>query len=54
MSAPRIPDPLQSLASPSGEARPVIRTKTIATRVSPEELAEIETAAEGRAGSGTD
>jgi hypothetical protein len=47
MSAPRIPTPLQSPASPSGEARPVLRAKTIATRVTPEELAEVETAAEG-------
>lgn len=47
MSAPRIPAPLQSPASPSGEARPVLRAKTIATRVTPEELAEVETAAEG-------
>ncbi len=47
MSAPRIPAPLQSPASPSGEARPVLRAKTIATRVTPEELAEVEAAAEG-------
>ena len=47
MSVPRIPAPLQSPASPSGEARPVLRAKTIATRVTPEELAEVETAAEG-------
>src|ERR1700678_1363824 len=47
MSTPRIPAPLQSPASPSAEARPVLRAKTIATRVTPEELAEVETAAEG-------
>jgi len=47
MSTPRIPAPLQSPASPSGEARPVLRAKTIATRVTAEELAEVETAAEG-------
>ena len=47
MSAPRIPTPLQSPALPSGEARSVLRAKTIATRVTPEELAEIEAAAEG-------
>jgi uncharacterized protein (DUF1778 family) len=46
MSTPRIPAPLQSPASPKGEARPVLRAKTIATRVTPEELAEVETAAE--------
>ena len=47
MSTPRIPASLQSPASPSGEARPVLRAKTIATRVTPEELTEVETAAEG-------
>ena len=47
MSTPRIPAPLQSPASPSVEARPVLRAKTIATRVTPEELAEVEAAAEG-------
>lgn len=46
MSIPRIPAPLPSPASPSGEARPVLRAKTIATRVTPEELAEVEAAAE--------
>lgn len=46
MSIPRIPAPLQSTASPSGESRSVLRTKTIATRITPEELAEIEAAAE--------
>ena len=47
MSTPRIPAPLQSPASPTSEARSVLRAKTIATRVTPEELAEVETAAEG-------
>ena len=47
MSTPRIPASLQSPASTSSEARSVLRTKTIATRVTPEELAEVETAAEG-------
>jgi hypothetical protein len=47
MSTPRIPAPLQSPASPNGETRTVFRTKTIATRVTPEELAEVEAAAEG-------
>jgi hypothetical protein len=46
MSLPRIPASLRSPALPSGEARPVLRAKTIATRVTPEELAEVETAAE--------
>ena len=47
MSTPRIPAPLQSPAPSQGEARPVLRVKTIATRVTPEELAEVEAAAEG-------
>jgi Mobilization protein NikA len=47
LSTPRIPAPLQSSASSKGEARPVLRAKTIATRVTPEELAEVEAAAEG-------
>ncbi len=47
MSTPRIPAPLQSPASPKGEARPILRAKTIATRVTPEELTEVEAAAEG-------
>ena len=46
MSTPRIPAPLQTPSS-SSEARPVLRAKTIATRVTPEELAEVEVAAEG-------
>src|SRR5581483_2582166 len=46
MSTPRVPAPLQSPASPKDEARPVLRAKTIATRVTPEELAEVEIAAE--------
>ena len=33
MSTPRIPAPLQSSASPKDEARPILRVKTIATRV---------------------
>jgi hypothetical protein len=46
VSSPRIPPSLQAQASSSGEARPALRAKTIATRVTPEELAEVETAAE--------
>lgn len=46
MSTPRIPAPLQSPTSPSGEARPVLRAKTIATRVTAKELVEVEAAAE--------
>jgi hypothetical protein len=47
MSTPPIPAPLQSPASPKDESRSVLRAKTIATRVTPEELAEVETAREG-------
>ena len=47
MNTPRIPNPLQSPASPKGDGRSVLRAKTIATRVTPEELAEVEAAAEG-------
>ena len=47
MSTHRIPTPLKSPALPNDEARPVLRAKTIATRVTPEELAEVEAAAEG-------
>ena len=46
MSTPRIPAPLQSPSLQGDHARPVLRTKTIATRVTPEELAEVEAAAE--------
>jgi len=46
MSAPRIPAPLPSPAAVKDEARPALRGKTIATRLTPEELAEVETAAE--------
>lgn len=47
MSNSRIPAPLKSTALPSDEARPSFRAKTIATRLTPEELAEVEAAAEG-------
>ncbi len=47
MSTHRIPTPLKSPASPNDEARPVLRAKTIATRITPEELTEVEAAAEG-------
>jgi hypothetical protein len=41
MSAPRIPP-----SSPTDTARPGVRAKTVATRLSPEELQEVENAAE--------
>jgi len=47
MSNSRIPAPLQSPALPSDEARSSFRAKTIATRLTAEELAEVEAAAEG-------
>ena len=43
MSAPRIPP---SSTSPADTARPGLRAKTVATRLSPEELQEVENAAE--------
>jgi uncharacterized protein (DUF1778 family) len=46
MRPSRIPAPLQSPALPSDEARPSFRAKTIATRLTAEELAEVEAAAE--------
>src|SRR5260370_27216443 len=42
MSAPRIPPS----TSPTDTARPGLRAKTVATRLSPEELQEVESAAE--------
>ena len=47
MRPSRIPAPLKSPALTSEEARPAFRAKTIATRLTPEELAEVEAAAEG-------
>jgi uncharacterized protein (DUF1778 family) len=49
MSPPRIPAADKSTALPTEEAKPGFRTKTIATRITPQELREIEAAAE-RAG----
>ena len=43
MSAPRIPP---SSTFPTDTARPGLRAKTVATRLSPEELQEVENAAE--------
>lgn len=47
MNSSRIPASPCGDASPVKELRPGFRTKTVATRLTPEELAEIETAAEG-------
>ena len=47
MSQSRIPVPLKSPALPSEQTKPGFRAKTIATRLTPEELAEVEAAAEG-------
>lgn len=46
MSTPRAPSRVPSNAPSSEEAKPGFRTKTIATRTTPDELREIETAAE--------
>ncbi len=47
MSSPRVQANPQSSLPFGEEAKPGFRTKTAATRLTPEELAEIETAAEG-------
>ncbi len=46
MSTPELPFPIQSEAPRRDEARPGFRTKTIATRLTPGELAEVEATAE--------
>ncbi len=46
MSTSRTTNPATSGASESAQEKPGFRTKTIATRVTPEELREVETAAE--------
>ena len=47
MSTPELPFPTRSEAPVGDEARPGFRTKTIATRLTPGELAEVEATAEG-------
>jgi hypothetical protein len=46
MSTPELPFPIRSEAPLRDERRPGFRTKTVATRLTPGELAEVETAAE--------
>lgn len=46
MSTPELPFPIRSEAPLRDEPRPGFRTKTIATRLTPGELAEVEGAAE--------
>lgn len=46
MSMPRIPPSQNSPMPPRDAARPGLRAKTIATRLTPEELQEVESAAE--------
>jgi len=46
MSTPELPFPTRSEAPLRDEARPGFRTKTIATRLTPGELAEVEATAE--------
>jgi hypothetical protein len=49
MTTPRIPSPAHPPSPPDDEVRPGLRAKTIATRLTPEELREVEAAA-GRDG----
>jgi len=46
MSTPELPFPIRSEAPLRDEARPGFRTKTIATRLTPGELSEVEATAE--------
>ena len=46
MSTPELPFPIRGEAPLRDEARPGFRTKTIATRLTPAELAEVEATAE--------
>jgi hypothetical protein len=46
MSTPELPFPIRSQPSLRDETKPGFRTKTVATRLTPGELAEIEAAAE--------
>ena len=46
MSTPELPFPIQSQTPLRTETRPSFRTKTIATRLTPGELAEVEATAE--------
>jgi hypothetical protein len=45
MTTPRTTPPTPSSAAPAPQEKPGFRTKTIATRITPEELAEVEAAA---------
>lgn len=49
MTTPRIPGPAHPPSPPYDEVRPGLRAKTVATRLTPEELREVEAAA-GRDG----
>jgi hypothetical protein len=46
MSTPELPFPIRSQASPTDETRRGFRTKIVATRLTPGELAEVEATAE--------
>jgi hypothetical protein len=46
MSTPELPFPIRTEAPPRDETRPGFRTKTVATRLTPGELAEVEAASE--------
>jgi hypothetical protein len=45
MTTSRIPAPAHSPSLPDDEVRPGLRAKTVATRLTPEELGEVEAAA---------
>ena len=47
MNTPHLPFPVQSNVPAADEARSGFRTKTVATRLTPGELTEVEAAAEG-------
>jgi hypothetical protein len=47
MNTPHLPFPVQSDVPAADEAKPSFRTKTVATRLTPGELTEVEAAAEG-------
>ena len=46
MNTPNLPFPVRSDVAPADDAKPGFRTKTVATRLTPGELAEVEGAAE--------
>jgi hypothetical protein len=47
MNTPHLPFPVRNELPPASEVKPGLRTKTVATRLTPRELSEVEAAAEG-------